>query len=524
MSARVTRSTRSQSKNDVQRSNEQPQQLSSPPATPIPATRTKRGAKGEHLATPKANSTSSSKKRTRGVKAEDEDELPHNLGRLVPPTPAVEDGDGQDQERNYVEASPKKRRGANKELTRKESPMLRPKEDPEMQSLALVNKIGFADSFTQDSPAKKPKAKEHSLTPGVTPYPSWPHPTPEECQEVTDILSKLHGKVQQPEKPPPPSLTVAGCGEVPSVLDALIRTCLSANTSNTNSNRAFQGLKDRFGILQAGVGKGSINYDAVRRASASDVEKAIHAGGLSVRKSQYIKGILDKVYVENQERAAKLRDPSNNPAGAEQESEGEKNLEVARAEQGVLSLDHLHLLSDEEAFKKLSSFNGIGAKTASCVLLFCLKRPSFAVDTHVFRLSRWLGWVPPQDWVDEQNAKSQEMEGDQVDNADVGSPIKKKRKVKNRGMPRVDRDTCFAHCETRVPDHLKYALHYLLIKHGKTCPRCRAVTGESSKDWDKGCVIDKLVKRDGVRKGRAAADDLSDHSEADEWQEDDQHD
>jgi len=28
-------------------------------------------------------------------------------------------------------------------------------------------------------------------------------------------------------------------------------------------------------------------------------------------------------------------------------------------------------------------FDGVGPKTASCVLLFCLRRDSFAVDTHV---------------------------------------------------------------------------------------------------------------------------------------------
>jgi hypothetical protein len=26
--------------------------------------------------------------------------------------------------------------------------------------------------------------------------------------------------------------------------------------------------------------------------------------------------------------------------------------------------------------------------------LFCLQRPCFAVDTHIFRLCRWLGWIP----------------------------------------------------------------------------------------------------------------------------------
>jgi endonuclease III len=44
--------------------------------------------------------------------------------------------------------------------------------------------------------------------------------------------------------------------------------------------------------------------------------------------------------------------------------------------------------------KALESFKGVGPKTASCVLLFCLSRDSFAVDTHVFRLSKQLGWVP----------------------------------------------------------------------------------------------------------------------------------
>jgi hypothetical protein len=43
-------------------------------------------------------------------------------------------------------------------------------------------------------------------------------------------------------------------------------------------------------------------------------------------------------------------------------------------------------------------------------------------------------------------------------------------------------------------------LHQLFIKHGKTCPRCRAATGQGSKDWDEGCVIDHLVTRTGARK------------------------
>ena len=52
-----------------------------------------------------------------------------------------------------------------------------------------------------------------------------------------------------------------------------------------------------------------------------------------------------------------------------------------------------------------------------------------------------------------------------------------------------------------IPNELKYGLHQLFIKHGKSCGRCRAITGESSEGWDKGCVIDHLVQRTGARKG-----------------------
>ena len=111
---------------------------------------------------------------------------------------------------------------------------------------------------------------------------------------------------------------------------------------------------------------------------------------------------------------------------------------------------------------ELTKYPGIGVKTAACVLLFCLQRPCFAVDTHIFRLTKWLGWVPA-------NLATEK--------------------------------TAFGHLNARIPDHLKYSLHHLLITHGRTCPRCRAVTGENSEGWDEGCPIDELVTRTGARKG-----------------------
>ena len=41
-------------------------------------------------------------------------------------------------------------------------------------------------------------------------------------------------------------------------------------------------------------------------------------------------------------------------------------------------------------------YKGVGPKTAACVLMFCLGRFEFPVDTHVWRITKSLGWVPPK--------------------------------------------------------------------------------------------------------------------------------
>lgn len=42
----------------------------------------------------------------------------------------------------------------------------------------------------------------------------------------------------------------------------------------------------------------------------------------------------------------------------------------------------------------LQQFAGVGAKSAAIVCLFALQRPVMPVDTHVFRVSSRLGWIP----------------------------------------------------------------------------------------------------------------------------------
>lgn len=444
---------------------DEPVQLSSPPSSPPaslkPTKSRKRKAISKRESSPEEGlATPKSTKRARKVKEEEDvNDLPHNLG-------SIPDLSAKLQAKDDVPTAK-----TAKKATKPKKAMKAKREDVD----DLVEKATKPDKKTSK------KKASYGLTPGQTPYPNYPHPTAEECEEVTRLLSKVHGTVTMPKSIPTPSLEVSGCGEVPSVLDALIRTRLSAATSGTNSSRAFAGLVKRFGILKAGIGKGSVDWNAVRQADVKEIFEAIKSGGLADVKSKDIKKILQMVWEENQARRNALKSSSTTAPGERNEAVEEKDAEMQKAQEDVVSLDHLHLLSNDDAFAHLTSYPGIGPKTASCVLLFCLQRPSFAVDTHVFRLCKWLNWVPPP--------------GDERGLAPGAKGT----------FAGPTRNSTYAHCEVRVPDHLKYPLHQLLIKHGKTCPRCRAITGESSEGWEKGCPIDHLMQRTEERKGGVAS-------------------
>ncbi|KAF2829884.1 DNA glycosylase [Ophiobolus disseminans] len=445
---------------------QEPVQLSSPPATPGPGiTRKRKAVKVEDYPANAPVTLKSTKRAKKSVvKEENVNDLPHGLG-AIPDLPLKKEVDAPEPPSKKA-TKPKKAAKASKAKT----------ED-------VNDLVAKATSTTDAAPKKKAKAKNNTygLTPGHTPYPNWPHPTPEECEEVTRLLSKVHGKVEAPKTIPLPSLEVSGCGEVPSVLDALIRTRLSAATSGTNSSRAFAGLVARFGVLKSGIGKGSVDWNKVRLADTKEVFEAIKSGGLADVKSKDISKILQMVWEENQERRKALQSEKTEAAGESNEPANEKNDEIEKAQNDIVSLDHLHLLSTDDAFTHLTRYPGIGPKTASCVLLFCLQRPSFAVDTHVFRLCKWLGWVPPP-----------------------GDPAGLAPGAKG-AFTGATRNSTYAHCEVRVPDEFKYPLHQLLIRHGKSCPRCRAITGEGSAGWDEGCPIEHLVERTGERKGGSAS-------------------
>ncbi|NIA14786.1 MAG: endonuclease III [Nitrospiraceae bacterium] len=130
-------------------------------------------------------------------------------------------------------------------------------------------------------------------------------------------------------------------------LEALVRTILSQNTSDVNSRQAYEALRRAFPAWQN-----------VLDADIADVEAALRPGGLAKTKSRCIVRMLRSV-----------------------------------AARGALNLDYLAELPTPEAEQALMAFDGVGPKTASCVLLFALGRDVFPIDTHIARILKRLGVV-----------------------------------------------------------------------------------------------------------------------------------
>jgi endonuclease-3 len=133
------------------------------------------------------------------------------------------------------------------------------------------------------------------------------------------------------------------------LLDSLVGTVLSQSTSDVNSHRAFQQLKERFPDWQKA-------YEAGPEA----IEEAIRSGGLARQKSRRI----------------------------------HKLLGWARQRFGAFSLEPVRELDDDEVFELLLPLEGVGVKTVAVMLLFACGRDCFAVDTHVRRIVRRVGLVP----------------------------------------------------------------------------------------------------------------------------------
>jgi endonuclease III len=112
-------------------------------------------------------------------------------------------------------------------------------------------------------------------------------------------------------------------------------------------------------------------------------------------------------------------------------------LGAIRAERKRIDLKFLGAMPVEEALDYLLQFDGVDHKTANCVLLLGLGMPAFPVDTHVLRIAKRLGLL---------KRKATAEQGHEI-----LAPL--------------------------IPPARRYAMHVLLIEHGrKVCrdanPRC----------------------------------------------------
>jgi endonuclease-3 len=155
--------------------------------------------------------------------------------------------------------------------------------------------------------------------------------------EIIDLLRQEYGELRWRPRSDP--------------MSELVRTILSQNTSDANSGRAFARLLARYP-----------SWESLLGADPMAIGEAIQVGGLARVKAPRIKAIVEEVWVRL----------------------------------GSFDLAFLAEMPLEEAKAWLRSLPGVGPKTTACVLLFALGRPALPVDTHVHRLAKRLGLVPPR--------------------------------------------------------------------------------------------------------------------------------
>ena len=140
--------------------------------------------------------------------------------------------------------------------------------------------------------------------------------------------------------------------------ECLVRTILSQNTSDTASQPAHDALMDRYSATGSGL------VDALADADQQTLAETIQSAGLYNQKSERIVAL-----------AAEIREEFGGEAGFD----------------AFVRDDDPAVVRD-----RLLEMNGVGPKTADCVLLFAGGRGGvFPVDTHVHRIARRMGIAPP---------------------------------------------------------------------------------------------------------------------------------
>jgi Predicted EndoIII-related endonuclease len=131
------------------------------------------------------------------------------------------------------------------------------------------------------------------------------------------------------------------------VLDQLVWFLLSTRTTVENCEAAYKALRDRFP-----------SWAAVAEAEPDYLGESLKPAGLWRARAANLQATLDLI---------------------------EKRF-------GEPSLEALRSWGDDEAEAFLLSLPGVGLKVARCTMSFGLARKRFAVDAHIWRITRRLGW------------------------------------------------------------------------------------------------------------------------------------
>ena len=175
-------------------------------------------------------------------------------------------------------------------------------------------------------------------------------------QDATTRALEIHRRLAKVYPIPAGADSIPGGAGRLSLVDELVSTILSQNTTDLNRDRGFDALRARYD-----------SWAAVADAPTDEVIDAIRVAGLANQKGPRIQGALRAVM---------------NETG------------------GEIQLDFLRSMTPDEARSWLTSIKGVGIKTASIVLLFGLDMPAFPVDTHVHRVTGRLGLIPPRTTAD----------------------------------------------------------------------------------------------------------------------------
>jgi endonuclease-3 len=154
---------------------------------------------------------------------------------------------------------------------------------------------------------------------------------------IADRLERTFGPLEPPRASDP--------------LEELIWTVLSQHTSDLNAERAFHALRAAYPT-----------WDQVVASRSSAVADVIRSGGLANTKAARIQAILREI----------------------------------TEREGAYDLTSLGDRDDADARAYLMTLPGVGPKTAAVVMAFALGRDAIPVDTHVHRVSRRLGLIPPK--------------------------------------------------------------------------------------------------------------------------------